>query len=95
MVGQSSRKWQPFFLAWNDSSGSLSGGVEVFIQFTQDALVNPELPSPGIARFDRHGTLELVSDTFEDALDRTLVGLIVLARYKQHLARASWNRDVM
>ena len=65
------------------------------IQFTQDALVNPELSFRGIARFDRRGTLELVSDTFEDTLDRTLVGLIVLARYKQQLARVSWNRDEM
>ena len=62
------------------------------IQFAQEVLVNPELSFRGIARFDRCGALELVSDTFEEALDRTVVALIILARYKQKLARA--NRDV-
>ena len=62
------------------------------IQSTQEVLVNPELSFRGIARFDRCGALELVSDTFEEAMDRTVVALIILARYKQKLARA--NRDV-
>ena len=54
--------------------------------------MNTELSFRGIARFDRCGALELVSDTFEEAMDRTVVALIILARYKQKLARA--NRDV-
>ena len=62
------------------------------IQFMQEALVNPDLSFCGIASLDMRGALELVSDTFEEAMDRTVVTLIILARYKQKLARA--NRDV-
>jgi hypothetical protein len=58
----------------------------------QEALVNPYLSFCGIASLDMRGALELVSNTFEEALDRTVVALIILARYKQKLARA--NRDV-
>jgi hypothetical protein len=58
----------------------------------QEALVNPDLSFCGIASLDMRGALELVSNTFEEALDRTVVALIILARYKQKLARA--NRDV-
>ena len=57
--------------------------------------MNPELSFRGIARFDWRGALELVSDAFEEALDRTLVALIVLTRYKQKLARAIWDVDEM
>jgi hypothetical protein len=58
----------------------------------QEALVSPDLSFCGIASLDMRGALELVSNTFEEALDRTVVALIILARYKQKLARA--NRDV-
>jgi hypothetical protein len=58
----------------------------------QEALVNPDLSFCRIVGLDMRGALELVSDTFEEALDRTVVALIILARYKQKLARA--NRDV-
>ena len=54
--------------------------------------MNPDLSFCGIASLDMRGALELVSDTFEEALDRTVVALIILARYKQKLPRA--NRDV-
>ena len=54
--------------------------------------MNPDLSFCGIASLGMRGALELVSNTFEEALDRTVVALIILARYKQKLARA--NRDV-
>lgn len=57
------------------------GRVEVLIQFMQEALVNPDLSFCGIASLDMRGALELVSNTFEEALDRTVVALIILARY--------------
>ena len=45
--------------------------------------MNAELLLGEIARFDRNGALKVVFDKFEDALDLTLVGLIVLAGYIQ------------
>jgi hypothetical protein len=42
---------------------------------------------------DGSGALKVVFDKFEGALDPTLVGLIVLARHKQKLARADRTID--
>jgi hypothetical protein len=47
----------------------------------QEALVNPDLSFCGIASLDMRRALELVSNTFEEALDRIVVALIILARY--------------